>query len=222
MSMMKRYLTEEEQRRLLAEVGRYASPLARRDAAWIRVLIYSGMRIGEFAQMTVGDAIEALKTGYLFIPREHRKGGRHDHQVLVTDPLRDALRALLAARAEIVGGDHTVPETAPLVLSRKNQAMTVRAYEQRVQHWARAAGLPPGASPHWLRHTRAMNIMRRSTSNDPRGIVQAALGHTSISSTGVYTRPSKEDVERDLQLVDGRRRIRREDLRAEYERRGWA
>jgi site-specific recombinase XerC len=64
-----------------------------------------------------------------------------------------------------------------------------------------------------------MNIMRRSKSNDPRGIVQGALGHASISSSGIYTRLSKEELQQRLEEVDGKPRIAKKEVRATYERR---
>jgi len=214
--MLRRYFTEEEQRRLLKKVGALRDIQARRDDAWIRCLIHTGMRIGEFSRLTVGDAMEALRTDYLFIPREHRKGKKRDHMVRVTQPVRDALGDLLKVRREMGYADKA---DAPLVLSRNHQSMTVRGYQLRFKHWALESSLPEDASPHWLRHTRAMNIMAHTTSNDPRGIVQAALGHTTIASTGIYTGVSREELERSLDEVDGQGRMTVAKQRRRYEER---
>lgn len=214
--MMGRYLTEPEQRRLFAAVRGTASLLARRDAAWMEALRSTGMRITEWARMTRGDARLALESGYVFIPKERRKGRkgkRVDHSVLVTEPVAAALGTLL----EVGEAFGATEDAAPLVRSRKHGAMSVRQYQERVRFWARRAGIGGAVSPHWFRHTRAMNIMRRSTSTDPRGIVQAALGHASIASTGVYTRVAREDLERELHAVDGRRRVEKRRLRSHYE-----
>lgn len=214
MNVMKRYLTEGQQGVLLRTINQHSGLLARRDSAWTRLLASTGMRLNELVTMTVGDAESALRTGYLFVPREHRKGGRQDHSYLVTEPVRRALLDLLAVRAE---QGHADILSAPLVMSRKHCAVTARAYEQRVAMWAEMAGLSEKVSPHWFRHTRAMNIMRRSTAADPRGVVQGALGHASIASTGIYTRITKEDMEAALREVDGQPRLRKRGLRREYE-----
>lgn len=212
--VMRRYLTEGEQQLLLKTINQFAAVHARRDSAWIRLLLHSGMRVGEFSVMSVGDAEAALNTGYIFIPKERRKGRHLDLSVFVTQPLRQALQDLLAIRREM--GSVFFP-TAPLVISRKHQGMTIRAYQQRVAYWAIKAALHLPASPHWFRHTRAMNIMRRTTSHDPRGVVQAALGHASISSTAVYTKLSREDLEAALIEVDGKPALRKRDMRRAYE-----
>lgn len=221
----KRYLTEMQQTTLLRAVRLQSGDvLAKRDFAWIRTLIHSGMRIGEFSRVTVGAALAALRTGWLFIPREHRKGKRRDHEVLLTAPLREALNDLLAVRA-LMTGCTPHREDAPLVLSRQGGAMTVRQYEHRMRHWAAVAGIDEPVTPHWLRHTRAKNIMRRTTSNDPRGIVQKALGHASAASTSIYTELDREELTDALDAVDAgaadRRRIKR-GLRRQFERRATA
>lgn len=222
-----RYLTEAQQAQVMATLRSRAAVLARRDCAWIALLRSTGLRIGEFARMNLSDAAFALKTGWLYIPRENRKatGGRaaegarparaalrQDHQVPVTRPVREALEALVAIHAEM-GGPGT-PD-APLVCSRKHARMSVRTYEFRMAYWCKEAGIGH-ASPHWLRHTRAMNIMRRSTSANPLRLVQAALGHASIASTGIYTAVSKEELQAGLEAVDGASRLPAEKVAAAY------
>lgn len=218
MNVMKRYLTEGQQATLLRTINLHSGLLARRDSAWMRLLQSTGMRLNELVTMTVGDAEAALRCGHLFVPKEHRKGHSRgtakDHSYLVTEPVRRALLDLLAVRRE---QGHADIVSAPLVMSRKHVGVTARAYEQRCAMWAELAGLGEKVTPHWFRHTRAMNIMRRSTASDPRGVVQAALGHTSIASTGIYTQITKEDMDAALREVDGQPRLRKRALRREYE-----
>lgn len=220
-NQMDRYLTEDEQTRLLAVLKTAAGRdiLGRRDDAWIRMLIHSGMRIRESATITVIEALDALKTGYLFIPKEHRKGFvkgvARDHSVYVTQALRRDIEDLIKVRAELCPEGCRVD--APLVIGRHGYAVTTRNLEMRYKLHATEAGLA-NTSPHWLRHTRAQNIMRRSTARDPRGVVQRALGHASIKSSGVYTGTPREDVEAALREVDDAgRRVTKADLRRAWE-----
>lgn len=212
MEVMHRYLTEPEQAQLLGQCRKFASVQARRDRAWMSLLLNTGCRVGEFSCIAVRQAQLALETGWLFIPKEHRKGKRSDHNVGVTDAVREDLRTLLKIQVEMGGagdGDE------PLILSRKHRGMSVRGFQDRFAFWCAQCGLQ--ASPHWCRHTRAMNIMRRSSSRDPRGAVQGALGHADISSSGIYTRMSKEELLRTLQEVDGTRRVPKAKVRGMYE-----
>lgn len=214
-----RFLTVPEQRKLLGTLKQYSSEVARRDDAVIRLLIGSGMRISECLLNSVGDAVAALKSNYLFIPKQNRKGESCDLSVLLTRSVRRALQDLLALRegAEM---------DEALIISRNSagrgwKAMTVRAIELRVAYWAKLAGLPEGVSPHWFRHTHAKNIMRESEAADPLRIAQLALGHTSRRSTEIYTKVDREELASALHQVDGKvngkARLRLADLRRSYQ-----
>lgn len=220
--MLHRYLTTEEQKRLIKAAAQSSDILSRRDAAWLTALLLSGLRIREFSLITLGDALSALRSKYLFIPKKHRKGGKNDHRVFITQPLRAALSKLIEIRYEMTGEESTHVD-APLVISRQHagdaKPMSVRSYELRFKHWASIAELPAEASPHWLRHSRAINIMRNSEASDPRGVAQAALGHVSIASTGIYTKVLREDVESALTQTDAQngKRVSLASLRKEFE-----
>ncbi len=219
-----RYLTLDEQRKLLSTLKQYARPEARRDYAVTRLLIGSGMRIGECLRISVGDAAAALQSGYLFVPKEHRKGESSDLSVTLTRSVRAALADLLALRerAEL---------DEALIISRKSarrgwSALTVRAFEQRVAFWAALAGLPKGVSPHWFRHTHGKNIMRESEAADPLRVAQLSLGHSDRRTTEIYTRLDREEYEAALHTTDGKvngkPRLRLADKRKEYEGRAAA
>jgi site-specific recombinase XerD len=126
--------------------------------------------------------------------------------------VREALVALCAIHTEM-GGPGT--PAAPLIFSRKHRRMSIRSYEARMAAWCDLAGIGY-ASPHWLRHTRAMNIMRRSTSTNPLGLVKAALGHASIASTGIYTAVSKEELMEGLEAIDGPSKLPAAEVAAAY------
>lgn len=203
MNLMKRYLTEPEQRALLTAAKAVADPLAQRDYHWLRVLIETGMRVGEFAQVTVAQAEEALRGGeWLAIPAHQRKGGKKGHEYRLTEPVRQSLRALLMlARSEAADWPSTA--RVPLVWGRDGTALSVRSYQSRLKLWLAEAGLPGHVSIHWLRHTRGMNVLRRCRGENPLKVVQLALGHDAISSTGVYLTMSREELAEQLDQVAG-------------------
>lgn len=212
--MLKRYLTEGEQRALLTAAKRCADPRAQRDYWWMRLMLATGMRVQEFARVTVDQAEHALTTGWLVIPAAQRKGGKRGAEYVVTQSVRESLLALLAHhRAEPLALD-VCSGPAPLVWGRELKPLSVRSYQARIKAWVQAAGLDDRISPHWLRHSRAVNIIRRSRSPNPLKVAQQALGHASIASTGIYTQMLREDYVRDLHAVDGARMSRRQAVAA--------
>lgn len=214
MEMLTRFLTDEEQRRLLGVIKAQASLLAQRDHAWVRLLIETGMRVNELATLTRAQAERALADGWLVVTKEQRKGKRLGHAYVVTEPVRKCLQTLLHLQQEL--SPALVPELdmePPLLWGRCGvvrgkvmcEHMSVRSFQARMKHWAYLAGLPDGVSPHWLRHTRGVNIVRRSRSKNPVKVVQLALGHSNIASTGIYTQICRDEFEREMRAVAGGR-----------------
>lgn len=226
MPVMRRYLTEPQQAQLLARLKALSSLMARRDRAWISLLMKAGMRITEFSLMTVGDAKFALQVGWLHIPKEHRKGWNRkqradgkviqppkDHELPVTQAIRADLEELLRLQRECGGSG---ADAEPLVLSREGTPLSVRAYQERMDHWSRQCGID--ASPHFLRHTAAKNVVRRTTHPDPRKVVQNLLGHADIRSSGIYTEIDQEEFRQALEEVHSTgRRLPKRKVAAAYQ-----
>ena len=215
---MMKYLTEPQQRELLKAARTQACPLAQRDYHWMAALMLLGMRITEFSRLTVPRVQQALASGWLFSDKNHCKGKRRVNEYCVTAQLRVHLAALV----KISQADHAVlleladaDADCPLVWGRAIEgyaaALSVRSYQARMKVWLAAAGLDTRFSPHALRHTRGMNIIRNHRGNNAVKVAQLALNHTSLRSTTVYTHLSREELERDLQLVDGRGRLAKAD-----------
>lgn len=221
--VMKRYLPESEQTRLLNAAKACADPLAQRDYHWMAALLLTGMRIGEFSRLTVPQVQQALRAGWLVSRAVDCKGGR-GNEYAVTTPLRAHLEALMRY-AELLGGDLPMPAGGrPLVPGRFGGHLTPRSYELRMKLWISVAGLDARVSPHWMRHSRGMNIVRRSRASTPGmalKVAQAALGHASLKSTGVYLSLSREELAAELQAVDGGR-VKKRQARALAEEMGVA
>lgn len=194
-STFSRYMLPAEERQLLTTVKQRSGELARRDHAWMRLMRQTGLRVGTVASLKVTHALEALRTGYLIYEDEIAKKGRGG-RVYVNKKARVALTDLMNVRRAM--GFAQDPE-APLIMSRNHRGMSVRSFQSRMKHWREEAGMPVNASPHWWRHTLSKRIMKNSTSEDPRGVVQSVLNHADPRSTAIYTRPDREEVEQSME-----------------------
>ena len=95
---------------------------------------------------------------------------------------------------------------AALFISSRNTAMPVRTIQAVIASVAGRARLKRVAvSAHTLRHTFALGYLR----DNPGKLVELAslLGHDSLDTTAIYTRPSRDDLAADLECshlnVDG-------------------
>jgi integrase/recombinase XerD len=79
----------------------------------------------------------------------------------------------------------------PVFRSRKHgAALQAVAVLRIVRRAARRAGIEVAVSPHWLRHAHASHALDRGA---PIHLVQATLGHASITTTGRYLHARPKD-----------------------------
>lgn len=148
----------------------------------IALLVATGIRVGELAQLCIGDV--EVATGRL---RIFGKGSR-ERTVFVTDPrLREELRNYLAVRH----GGKPEPETR-LLADQRGRPLSAPRIRQSITWLGRRAGLARHVTPHMLRHTAATMLLESGT--DIR-FVQRLLGHRSILTTQIYTHVSDRALE---------------------------
>ena len=69
--------------------------------------------------------------------------------------------------------------------------MDAAALRRRFDLLVRKAGLPAGITPHTMRHTYATELLEGGA--DLRS-VQELLGHSSLSTTQIYTQVDREHI----------------------------
>jgi integrase/recombinase XerD len=150
-----------------------------RDRAMLEVLYATGLRVSEL----VGLVPEQLSLSQGLV-RVVGKGGKERLVPLGDEAMRWVGRYLREARPELL---HERPADA-LFPTRRGGAMTRQACWYRIKKHALAAGLP-ALSPHTVRHAFATHLVNHGA--DLR-VVQLLLGHSSLSTTQIYTHVARE------------------------------
>lgn len=144
-----------------------------RDRAMLELLYSSGLRLSELCDLNCGDVDTHDAT-----VRVTGKGSK-DRIVPVGRYAIKALRQWDANRSELAGAEETA-----LFVSNRGTRISRRNVQARVAHWARHQGIDAKVYPHLFRHSFATHLLE--SSHDLRA-VQELLGHSSISTTQVYT-----------------------------------
>lgn len=152
-----------------------------RDRAVFESLYSTGCRISEISSLTWHDV--NFSNGSVIVTG---KGSKQRLCILGSRALL-ALRDLRSAAANFRdgGGD----EEEPLFMNDRGNAITPREIERRMKIWLSAAGLSLEVTPHKLRHSFATHLLDAGA--DLRS-VQEMLGHSSLSTTQIYTHVSVE------------------------------
>ncbi len=156
------------------------SPLELRDRALFELAYASGLRAEELVTLDVASLDFDSET-----VRVEGKGGRTRLVPVGEHALRALERYLAKARPALAD----VHGAEALFLSKSGRRLSSSDVRRRLRRWARLAALhSPGlaeAHPHALRHSFATHLLEGGA--DLRAI-QELLGHSTISTTQVYTR----------------------------------
>lgn len=150
-----------------------------RDRAIIELLFSSGLRVSELVNLDRGH-INTKRREFMV-----RGKGQKDRPVFISETASTFVDTYLS---------HRTDSLAPLFLnySRNNIAattgsfrrLTPRSIERIIAKYAKLAGITKHVSPHTMRHSFATDLLMNGA--DIRS-VQTMLGHSSISTTQIYT-----------------------------------
>lgn len=159
----------------------------RRDKAILLLALNTGLRVGELVGLDAGDVKNGTVKYELLVRKEISKG-KKERLIPLNASAREAIKTLLEYN---VSKNYPANPTSPLLQSRNHSRMTSRRVQQIIQALRTRTMLDINVTPHTLRHTFATKVLRKT--NNLR-IVQELLGHSSITTTTVYTHPSREDL----------------------------
>ncbi len=154
-----------------------------RDKAIIEVLYSTGVRVSEL--VGIDRSRVNLQEQYVQV----RGKGKKERIV----PLGSmAVAAIIHYYAKLSQDPHyavvrereSQGDDIPLFVNKSGSRLSSRSIRRKLDVYLKSAGLEPGISPHTLRHSFATHLLDNGA--DLRS-VQELLGHSSLSTTQIYT-----------------------------------
>ena len=167
-------LSEEDVEKLIKEPDTKTS-IGLRDRAMLELLYACGLRISELIKLDILDL--NVRQGLVKVM------GKGDKERLVpmgAESLDWISLYLSYGRSLLLKNN----QSSYLFLSNRGKGMTRQTFWYRIKKYATKAGVDESLSPHTLRHAFATHLINHGA--DLR-TVQLLLGHTSLSTTQIYT-----------------------------------
>ncbi|MBU2044553.1 MAG: tyrosine recombinase XerC [Candidatus Omnitrophica bacterium] len=163
-----KFLTEKEVGQVL-DLPKGDGVLVLRDKAMLEFLYSTGARISEMMALK-RDGVDLIG-GMVKVKGK----GRKERLLPLGEPAINCLKQYLDARLD---------NSQALFINKRSQALTDRGVRGIITKYMKKAALTLHVSPHTFRHSFATHLLNRGA--DLRS-VQELLGHSTISSTQIYT-----------------------------------
>lgn len=181
-----RFFYEKELELLFEETRRPDKP-SLRDNALLETLYSTGMRVSECTGLKLEDIDFELKTMLL-----HGKG-RKDRYVPFGSYCYTSLKRYLAKSRKPLMAKYK-REHDHVFVNHHGDPLTAAGVSYVLDQIVKRSSLSSTIHPHELRHTFATHLL--SNGADLRA-VQELLGHSSLSTTQIYTHVTPEHLQRD-------------------------
>ena len=178
-------LTISEITALLDSTERIGDLTALRDRAILEVLYGTGARVSEVVGINIADLGKSTLTGDEVTTLKLRGKGSKERIVPLGRFAKDAIENyLVRLRPTYLEKSMSAKATSALFLNSKGTRLSRQSAWQTVTDAADAAGLTGKVSPHVFRHSYATHLLDGGA--DIR-VVQELLGHSSVTTTQIYT-----------------------------------
>lgn len=177
------YLTEEEISYLL-EAPQDTTPQGIRDKAILYFLYATGVRVSELCKLKLNQ-LDLVK-GVVVVT------GKGEKQRVV--PVSEVALEHIKRYLKEVRLKWDVNKTEYLFITQRGRPFTRQGIWKLIKEYAMKVGVRREVSPHKLRHSFATHLLERGAE---LRAVQVMLGHSSISTTQLYTNlPDKVIIEK--------------------------
>jgi site-specific recombinase XerD len=172
----------------LVNLPEAARSIERETVFCILLLGATGLRVSELCSIRIGDV--ATDGASIHVTGK----GSKDRVVYLGNK---KLTSALASRRRFRSAQCDL--SAPLLLNSKSRPLQPQTLRRRMHTVAKARGFSSPVTPHCLRHTAATLLLEKGA--DIR-FVQRQLGHSSISTTELYTHVTDTALRRAISRAD--------------------
>ena len=151
-------------------------PIGLRDRAMLELIYACGLRVSELISLDLLNI--NLRQG---VVRVIGKGAKERLVPMGDEALFWVSEYINRGRGLLISRDE---RESALFLSKRGSSMTRQTFWYRIKEYALKSGIDKNLSPHTLRHAFATHLLNHGA--DLR-TVQILLGHTSLSTTQIYT-----------------------------------
>jgi len=179
--------------------------IAIRDKAILEMLFSTGLRVSELCKLKKED-VNVNKDEFTVMGK-----GKKNRIVFLSEQARYWVKTYTQARRDMnpflfVSHDKRTGKTMKAGkngLEEDDQPISPRSVQRLVQKYARAAGITKPVTPHTLRHSYATDLLQGGA--DIRS-VQGMLGHSSITTTQIYTHITDKELKKIYKKAHGKKR----------------
>ena len=184
------FLSDEEITKMMDAPGEWEKNEIRRvrDQAILHILYGSGLRVSEVCNLKLED-IQTDSNQFRVVGK-----GRKLRAVFMTKKALEYLRAWLEKRPS-----HSEFVFVALPSRKQDTGLSRNTIEDIVRHYAKLTGITKKVTPHTLRHSFATSLIKKGA--DIRS-VQTLLGHSSITTTQIYTHVDDKYLQGIHKLMD--------------------
>ncbi len=178
-------LTVAEVISLIDSADRTSNVVALRDRAILEILYGTGARVSEIVGINTGDFAKAVLEGAEITTLKLRGKGSKERIVPLGSFAKSALdNYLIRLRPQLAAKSKESRSNNALFLNSRGTRLSRQSAWQIVIAAADACDLTGKVSPHVFRHSYATHLLDGGA--DIR-VVQELLGHTSVTTTQIYT-----------------------------------
>ena len=154
----------------------------------VRLLVVTGLRIGEITDLNVGDVSGAASR-----IRVRGKGNRERTVYVTNERLLNDFRTYWEWRYRTAGA------ASCLFINTVGGRLTAPAFRKRLRTVSKRLVVDPHLTPHRFRHSAATLLIEEGV--DIR-LIQRLLGHASIATTELYTKVSDNSLVAAVERAD--------------------